>query len=69
MNIRSLGLHLNEMKILLESFENKLDIIAIIESWMTERDDPENFNLEGCKPKESLPRKDAKRRSGDSVIL
>ena len=40
MNIRSLGLHLNELKILLGSFANKPDIIAITESWMTENDDP-----------------------------
>ena len=50
MNIRSLGLHLNELKIFLGSFANKPDIIAITDTWMTENDDPDNYNLEGYQP-------------------
>ena len=68
MNIRSLGLHLNELKVSLVSFANIPDIKAITESWMTENDDPENNNLEGYQPIESFPRKDAKRRSGGVAL-
>ena len=69
MNKRSLGLHLNELKILLGSFANIPDIIAITESWLTENDDPENYNLEGYQPIESFPRKDAKHRSGGGSVI
>ena len=62
-NIRSLGLHLHELKILQGSFENKPDLLALAESWMTESDDPENFNLERFQPIERFSRKEAKRRS------
>ena len=64
MNIRSLGLPVNELKIVIGLFANKPDIIAITESWTTENDDPENYNLEGYQPIESFPRKHAKRSSG-----
>ena len=67
MNRRSLGLHLNEMKILLGSFENKPDLKAITEPWMRECDDPKNFNSEKFQSVESFPRKDAKRRSGEAL--
>ena len=43
--------------------------MAITESWMTEIDNLENYNLEGYQPTESFPRKDAKRRSGGGVAL
>ena len=71
MNIRSLGLHLNELKVILGSFANKPDMIAITESWMTENDDPENYSLdlEGYQLIESFPRKDAKRRSGGGSVI
>ena len=68
LNIRSLRLHLYELKILLGSFANKSDIIAITESWMTKNDDPEKYNLQGYQPIESFPRKDAKRRSGGVAL-
>ena len=68
MNIRSLGLHVNELNVISGSFANKPDIIAITESWMRENDDPENYNLEGYQPIESFPRKDAKRRSAGEAL-
>ena len=60
MNIQSLGFHLNELKILLENLEDKPDMIAITETWMTENDDPNEFFLEGYQPIKSFPREDAK---------
>ena len=69
MNLRSLGLHLNELKKLLGSFAYKPDIIAITESWMIENDDPENYNLERYQPIESFPRKNVKRRSGRGSVI
>ena len=68
MNIRSLSKHLNELEILLQTLEHKPEIIAITESWMTESDDMEDFNITGYQPLESTPRKNAKRRSGGVAL-
>ena len=68
MNIRSLGKHLSELEVLLETMEHKPEIIAITESWMTQSDDMEDFNITDYQQLESTPLINAKRRSGGMAL-
>ena len=64
LNGRCLSYHLYELKVLLASLDQKPDVIALIETWMTVHDDTSDYKLEGYQPIEAHPRKEAKRRSG-----
>ena len=64
LNVRCLNYHLHEFKVLLASFDQKPDVIALTETWMTVDDDTSDYKLEGYQPIEANPRKEAKRRSG-----
>ena len=64
LNVRCLSYHLDEFKVLLASLDQKPDVIAITETWMTVDDDTSDYKLEGYQPIEANPRKEAKRRSG-----
>ena len=62
-NVRCLSYHLDEFKVLLASLDQKPDVIALTEKWMTVDDDTSVYKLEGYQPIEASPRKEAKRRS------
>ena len=64
LNVRCLSYHLDEFKFLLASLDQKPDVIALTETWMTVDDDTPDYRLEGYQPIEANPRKEAKRRSG-----
>ena len=66
--IKSLGKHLNELEILLQTLEHRTEIIALTESWMTESDDMGDFNITDYQPLESTPRRNAKQRSGGVAL-
>ena len=63
-NVRCLSYHPDEFKVLVASLDQKLDVIALTETWMTVDDDTSDYKLEGYQPIEANPRNDAKRRSG-----
>ena len=64
LNVGCLSYHLDEFKVLLASLDQKPDVIALTETWMTVDDDTSDYKLEGYQPIEANPRKEAKRRSG-----
>ena len=64
LNVRCLSYHLDEFKVLLASLDQKPDVIALTETWMTVDDDMSDYKLEGYQPIEANARKVAKRRSG-----
>ena len=64
LNIRCLKYHLDEFKVLLDTFDTRPDVIALTETWMTADDDKALLGIEGYQPIEANPRKIAKRRSG-----
>ena len=64
LNVRCLSYHLDELKVLLASLDQKPDVIALTETWMTVDDDTSDYKLERYQPIEANPRKEAKRRSG-----
>ena len=64
LNIRSLGFHHDQLKILLETFERKPEIVIITETWLTENDPLDRFELDENQPVESKPRECFERRSG-----
>lgn len=47
MNIRSLRCNFDELRIFIESFSNKPDIIALTETWLTENDSLPSFSIDG----------------------
>ena len=64
LNIRSLGFHHDQLKILFETFERKPEKLIITETWLTENDPIDRFELDDYQPVESKPRECFKRRSG-----
>ena len=64
LNVRCLSYHFDEFKVLLASLDQKPDVIALTETWMTVDDDTSDYKLEGYQLIEANPRKKAKRRSG-----
>ena len=61
---RKIEYHLDELKVLLASLDQKLDVIALTETWMTVDDETSDYKLEGYQPIEANTRREAKRRSG-----
>ena len=68
LNIRSLGFHHDQLKKVLETFECKPEILIITETWLTENDSLERFELDDYQPVESKPRECFKRRSGGVAV-
>ena len=64
LNVRCLSYHLDELKVLVASLDQKPDVIALTETWMTVDDDTSDYKLEGYQPIEANPRKEPKRCSG-----
>ena len=64
LNIRSLGFHHDQLKILLETLERKPEIVILPETWLTENDPLDELDLDEYQPIESKPREFFKRRSG-----
>ena len=64
LDLRCLSYRLDELKVLLASFDQKPDVIALTGTWMTTDDDTSDYKLGGYQPMEANPRKEAKRRSG-----
>ena len=64
LNVLCLSFHLDKFKVLLASLDQKPDVIALTETWMTVDDDTSDYKLGGYQPIEANPRKEAKRRSG-----
>ena len=58
-NIRALGFHHDQLKILLETFERERnnDIMIITEIWLPENDPFDRFEWDDYQPVESTPRK------------
>ena len=46
LNIRSLGFHHDQLKILLETFEREPEILIITKTWLTENDPFDRFELD-----------------------
>ena len=63
-NVRCLSYHLDELNILLTSLDQKPEVMALTETWITADDDASEYKLEGYQPIEANPRIEAKRRSG-----
>ena len=68
LNIRFLGFHHDQIKILLEAFERKPEILIITETWLTENDPADRFELDDYLPVELTPRECFKRRSGGAAF-
>ena len=67
LNVRCLSYHLEELKVLVASLDQKPDVIALTETWMTVDDDTSDYKLnklKGYQPIEANPRKEATRGSG-----
>ena len=64
LNVRCLSYHFDEVKVLLATLDQKPDVKALTETWMTVDDDTSDYKLEGYQPVEAIPRKEAKRCSG-----
>ena len=64
LNIKSFGFHHDQLKILLKTFERKPEILIITETWLTENDPLDRFELDDYQPVESKLRECFKRRSG-----
>ena len=64
LNIMSLGIHHDELNILLSTFEQKPVGLALTETWIAANDPLEENDILGYQPIESTPRLNCTRRSG-----
>ena len=64
LNIRCLDYDFEDFLVLLEALTPKPDIMAITETWTTENDPLEEFQIDGYQPIVSNPREEFKRRPG-----
>ena len=64
LNVRCLSFHLDEFKVLLASLDQKPDVIALTETWMTVGDETSDYKLEGYQRIEANPRK----RQSDALV-
>ena len=64
LNIRSLGFHHDELNMLLNTFEHKLVVLALTETWIAENETLDECDILGYQPIEYIVRLNCKRRSG-----
>ena len=68
LNIRSLKKNFEEYKFLIENLEKTPSVICLTETWLTQKDNPEVFNLPGYHPITGKHR-DGKRGGGIAVYI
>ena len=60
--MRSLDYYKNEVRVLLEILDKKLEVLALTETWMTDDHSLVDFDIVGYQPIEFKARQNAKRR-------
>ena len=69
LNVQSLRCHHDGLLIELENFPKKPRIIALLETWLTEKDSINELTLPGYHPLESKPRSSGQERGGVAFFV
>ena len=67
-NIQSLRFHHADLVVFLDTLEQKPDVITLMETWLKDSDQSDNYDLPGYQTIASKQRKNAKGRSGGAVL-